>query len=433
MDPLSNSTICLRDATLMQRLGVGGSEHVHGGIPAYVPKVNTIRVYNLDPDINHDDCASIFNAAGIYMLLDVNSPLPNESLNRGSPWESYNSDYMKRVFKVIDAFKGYPNTLGFFSGNEVINEDSVDTVPAYLRAVTRDCKDYIAKQASRAIPVGYSAADVRSELANTWAYLSCNIPSEPTSKIDLFGLNSYSWCGDSSFTTSSYNVLVSDFGNTTIPVFFSEYGCNKVSPRIWTEVPVLYGPQMTGVMSGGIVYEYTQEANNYGLVQFNNNNTASLLIDYTNLQSQYDKIDLKALQSANATATALQPPTCNPSLITGSFSNNFTVPARVNGIQSMIDNGLSGSQQGKLVAVGNTQITETVYDSNGNQITGLALNKLGDDESNLPGSNTSGSSSNGTSAANPGATKKGAAVKSVDIGIGKLITGVIAAAFLFRL
>lgn len=33
--------------------------------------INTIRVYNLNPYLNHDECASIFNAAGIYLALDV--------------------------------------------------------------------------------------------------------------------------------------------------------------------------------------------------------------------------------------------------------------------------------------------------------------------------------------------------------------------------
>lgn len=70
-DPLTNGDICLRDAALMQRLGV-----------------NAIRVYNVDPSLNHDECASIFNIAGIYMMLDVNSPLPNESLNRDKPYVS---------------------------------------------------------------------------------------------------------------------------------------------------------------------------------------------------------------------------------------------------------------------------------------------------------------------------------------------------------
>lgn len=44
-DPLSHGDTCMRDAALMQIQGV-----------------NAIRVYNLDPDINHDLCASIFNA-----------------------------------------------------------------------------------------------------------------------------------------------------------------------------------------------------------------------------------------------------------------------------------------------------------------------------------------------------------------------------------
>jgi 1,3-beta-glucanosyltransferase GAS3 len=51
--------------------------------------INTIRVYNLDPDLNHDECASIFNAAGIYMALDVNSPLVGESLDPSQPWTTY--------------------------------------------------------------------------------------------------------------------------------------------------------------------------------------------------------------------------------------------------------------------------------------------------------------------------------------------------------
>lgn len=52
IDPLSHKDACLRDAALMQVLGV-----------------NAIRVYNLDPDINHDECASIFNAVSLRCYL----------------------------------------------------------------------------------------------------------------------------------------------------------------------------------------------------------------------------------------------------------------------------------------------------------------------------------------------------------------------------
>jgi 1,3-beta-glucanosyltransferase GAS3 len=385
-------------------------------------KINTLRVYNLNPDVDHNECASIFNAAGIYLLLDVNSPLPNQSLNRGAPWESYSSDYLSRVFQVVENFKAFPNLLGFFSGNEVINEESVVEVPQYIRAVTRDMKDYIAKQANRQIPVGYSAADVRPMLANTNAYLSCAISQEASSKIDLFGLNSYSWCGDASYESSGYNTLVDDFKDTAIPVFFSEYGCIKVKPRTFSEVPVLYGDQMSTVFSGGLIYEYTQEENGYGLVEFNSNNTASLLIDYDSLQKQFGSLDFGKIQSANASATALTPPACSGDLIsgtTGNFSTNFTLPSRPSGIDDMIKNGVPNAKTGKLVDVSKTNVDETVYDTSGNPIKSLVLNKLADDQSNIPGSATA--SSGGAKS-----TKTGAASRSISKNPGVVMVGVLA-------
>lgn len=68
------------------------------------------------------------------MLLDVNSPLPGESINRGAPWTTYTTSYLNRTFAVVEAFKDYPNTLLFFAGNEVINDGpSSDLVPPYMR------------------------------------------------------------------------------------------------------------------------------------------------------------------------------------------------------------------------------------------------------------------------------------------------------------
>ncbi|KIW63970.1 hypothetical protein PV04_08930 [Phialophora macrospora] len=419
IDPLSDADVCLRDAVLMQRLGV-----------------NAIRVYNLDPDLDHSACASIFNAAGIYMILDVNSPLPNQSLNRGAPWESYSSVYLERVFDVVEAFMHFNNTLGFFSGNEVINEDSVPEVPSYIRAVTRDLKDYIAKQAPRAIPVGYSAADVRPLLMGTFNYLSCGLDNDTSSKIDFFGLNSYSWCGDATFQSSGYDVLVGDFGNTTIPIFFSEYGCNLVTPRQFSEVPVLYSESMTVVFSGGLIYEYSEEPNNYGLVNLNDNGTVSILQDYNNLREQYNSLDVATLEKANATATSLTPPVCAVSLLAGAnFSSSFDIPARPDGVDDLIDNGVSGRFPTGTSSVTDTQPTQTVYDSDGQEITGLELNILPNDESNLPGNNTSGSTPSGTpsSSSTPSATTEGSqpsntngAARIGDITTGSLVMGALA-------
>jgi hypothetical protein len=68
------------------------------------------------------------------MLIDVNSPLAGESLDRGAPWTTYTSSYLNRTFAVVEAFKSYENTLLFFAGNEVINDlASGGVVPPYMR------------------------------------------------------------------------------------------------------------------------------------------------------------------------------------------------------------------------------------------------------------------------------------------------------------
>lgn len=114
--------------------------------------VNAIRVYNLDPDINHDECASIFNAAGMYMMIDVNSPLPGEAITSFEPWTSYYAEYLNRTFAIVEAFSNYPNTLLFFSGNEIINDlPSAEFVPPYMRAITRDLKNYIKNNIDRQV------------------------------------------------------------------------------------------------------------------------------------------------------------------------------------------------------------------------------------------------------------------------------------------
>jgi hypothetical protein len=91
-------------------------------------------VYNIDPALDHSACASIFNAAGIYMIIDVNSPLQGESINRAEPWTTYNSQYLTRVFAVVENFKNFPNTLGFFAANEVMNDlNTAQYNPMYIR------------------------------------------------------------------------------------------------------------------------------------------------------------------------------------------------------------------------------------------------------------------------------------------------------------
>jgi hypothetical protein len=90
--------------------------------PSRLSNKQTIRVYSINPDLNHDICMSMLATAGIYLVLDVNSPRINQHINRYEPWLTYNTDYLEHVFKVVEQFAQYNNTLGFFAGNEIVND-----------------------------------------------------------------------------------------------------------------------------------------------------------------------------------------------------------------------------------------------------------------------------------------------------------------------
>ena len=55
-DPLANAAQCKLDAALMKTLGV-----------------NSIRVYHVVADNDHDECMSTFSDAGIYAWIDLDT------------------------------------------------------------------------------------------------------------------------------------------------------------------------------------------------------------------------------------------------------------------------------------------------------------------------------------------------------------------------
>lgn len=212
-------------------------------------------------------------------------------------------------------------------------------------------------------------------------------------------MNSYSWCGDSSFTISGYDGFPKNFTGSSVPVFFSEYGCNVPYPRIFTEVQSIYGPDLTNTLAGGLVYEYSQEPSNFGLVVINDNGSVELKGDYDTLQKQFNKLSISTLETSKPENTTVTPPKCNANLIkTSFFSTNFTLPPVPPGAQDIINNGVAHPNNGKIVQVTNLNVAQVVQDSNGNVISGLKLRALADNQSNLPnGTVTTSPSSSGSS------------------------------------
>lgn len=115
-------------------------------------------------------------------------------------------------------------------------------------------------------------------------YMNCGTDDE---RSDFFAFNDYSWCDPSSFTTSGWDQKVKMFTGYGLPLFLSEYGCNT-NKRQFQEVSALYSTKMTGVYSGGLVYEYSQEPSNYGLVKVDGDDTKELS-DFDALKDAFKK------------------------------------------------------------------------------------------------------------------------------------------------
>jgi len=263
-DPLADETICKRDIVEFKKLAI-----------------NAVRVYTVDNSVSHDACMAALAEAGIYLILDVNTP--KYSINRAEPGPSYNAMYLQSIFAAIDSFASYTNTLAFFSGNEVINDDNTTNTAPYVKAVTRDMRKYIKSRGYRQIPVGYSAADVADNRMEMAHYMNCGSDDE---RSDFFAFNDYSWCDQSSYTISGWDQKVANFSDYSIPLFLSEFGCNKNKRTFTDQIKAMYSDPYAAVFSGGLVYEYSQEASNYGLVEIDDGSVKELA-DFTALQGAY--------------------------------------------------------------------------------------------------------------------------------------------------
>ncbi|KAK3318159.1 putative beta (1-3) glucanosyltransferase gel3p [Apodospora peruviana] len=246
-DPLADEAACARDFPILKKAGT-----------------NTIRVYAVDPSKDHTACLDLLEENGIYVVADLSSPV--DSVDRESP--SWTTDLFKRYTTVIDELAPYSNVIGFFAGNEVSNNSTFTQASAFVKASVRDSKAYIAsKNFGRWIGVGYANNDDADTRDNLASYFNCG-PEEES--VDFWGYNIYEWCGETTFQESGYAERTKEFKDFSVPVFFAEYGCNTEAGggagRIFQETGVLYSSQMNQVFSGGIVYEYFQEANDYGLV-----------------------------------------------------------------------------------------------------------------------------------------------------------------------
>jgi len=171
-------------------------------------------------------------------------------------------------------------------------------------------------------------------------YLACG--GNSSESIDFFSLNAYEWCGDSSYSVSGYDNLNSEAAGYSIPIFFSETGCNTAKPRTFQDQNSILGSDMNGQWSGAIIYEWIEEQNDYGLISYGPPQSATatgagvadgylrtgtpkaVLPDFTNLQAVWSTLTPTGTPSS-AYSPNLTPPAC-PSSTSGGWLVNGNVP-----------------------------------------------------------------------------------------------------------
>lgn len=247
IDSLAHPEKCLRDIELLKEL-----------------HVNTIRVYQVDPDQKHDACMHALARNGIYVLVDLLEP--KHAINRKDP--SWHLELFRHFRAVIDRMHGFDNVLGFIAGNEVVTSSGDSGAAAAVKAAIRDAKKHIASQGYRAIPVGYAANDDETTRTASLEYFTCKSADSDSDSAfaDFYAINMFEWCGYLTFATSGLRERTKEFAHLAVPVFLSEFGCNSVRPRPFTETEALYGPEMAGVWLGGVAYEFFENENHYGVV-----------------------------------------------------------------------------------------------------------------------------------------------------------------------
>ncbi|KAI0466371.1 Glucanosyltransferase-domain-containing protein [Xylaria cf. heliscus] len=321
-DPLIDRDQCARDASLMKKLGV-----------------NTIRVYHVDPEANHDGCMEVFSNAGIYAMIDMDTfdtyILPNDPYWNQSQFDAYS--------KVMDAFHSYDNLLGLFVGNEIIAINNQSLAAPFIKSASRDLKAYRNAKGYRKIPVGYSATDIAELRPYLQDYLTCG--GNASENIDFYGINSYQWCDPSTYMTSGYANLQTEAIDFPVPIFFSETGCNTPGPRLFEDQASIFGPEMSKYWSGSIIYEWIEETNHYGLISYGPKvdptvtgknifdgftragTPTPVLPDFDNLSKQWATLTPSSVAKTNYDPTSVSTRACPTSTPDGWLVNgNVAIP-----------------------------------------------------------------------------------------------------------
>ena len=157
-DILSDPTVCQRDVSSFQDLGV-----------------NTVVVRDLDSKQDHGPCLQVLEDNGIYVIVS----LPTVAYQVTSVTSAWTLEMFQDFTDIVDELSSHLNVLAYYAATE-----SIDTPVfgggqyrglqgPYTKAIIRDIRAYMQQRNYRSVPMGYSNADNVDVQLSATEYLTC--------------------------------------------------------------------------------------------------------------------------------------------------------------------------------------------------------------------------------------------------------------------
>jgi len=293
---------------------------------------NTVRLYNIDPEISHKKFMDKAASLGLYVIipltrhdwgfLPAGSPSPLCYTEELEGYGNVGTNVLVSAKLIVKQFSQYDNVLLFTVANEmtVADKNGYAAFPC-VKALTRDIHRYQQECSSsmRRVPLVYSDMDMGPPYREmVGRYLTCELES-PDDAVDAYGLNVYSWCdpeypdetGKDNFEYSPYGPIRKEFQNFAKPLLFTEFGCNVgtfetfcpyTGGRKWNDVKTFFN-QFKEIMSGAIAFEFSMEDNQFGLALTpgftadpQNNHKIYYLDNYYNLKKEFNEHNVSTAQ-----------------------------------------------------------------------------------------------------------------------------------------
>lgn len=133
--------------------------------------INVVRIYAIQPGVNHDGFLCALKAAGIYLIVGLAADCLDCAITTDAAPDCYPADLKARGQFIIAEFARYDNVLAFSAGNEVsLSAGSPATNGSCQKQFIRDMRAYIesCQETIRHIPVGLAVADIDRDAKALW-------------------------------------------------------------------------------------------------------------------------------------------------------------------------------------------------------------------------------------------------------------------------